>query len=113
MEKEMEEQVSEEEVQRPGISDRLRGVAGRVSERATGTADTITGVRFRQQFEDFTEAVTTAVVGVHRDQAEMRERMDGLGTGGKPRSTPLPLIVFGAIAVLALVLSVVALARTF
>ena len=85
MEKEMEEQVSEEEVQRPGISDRLRAVAGRVSERAIGTADTVTGVRFRQQFEDFTEAVTTAVVGVHRDQAEMAGADGSTGNGWETR----------------------------
>ena len=28
-----------------------------------------------RRFEEFTDATTTAVIGVHRDQAELRERL--------------------------------------
>ena len=34
----------------------------------------MTGADIRR-FEEFTETATTAVVGVHRDQAELRERL--------------------------------------
>ncbi len=63
---------------RPGIGDRLRETVRATGEGITGTADTITGVQFRRQFEDFTDAVTTTVVGVHRDQEKLQERTDKL-----------------------------------
>ncbi len=83
---------------RHGIGRRLREAVGGGGEMVTGTADTVTGVQFRRQFEDFTDTVTTTVVGMHRDQAklgehqaELRERLNALEAAYKP-SDPTPLL---------------------
>ena len=106
-------EMQEGEVERLGIRNRLRQAVGAAGERAMGAADTVTGVRFRRQFEDFTDAVTTAVVGVHRDQADLRDRVERLETAKQPGGMPPLVIAFGIIAALALVLAIIALARTF
>lgn len=130
-----EEKTSEETQngpeEHPGIGSRLRGAIGATGERVTGTTDTITGVQFRRQFEDFTDAVTTAVVGVHRDQADLRERvndavegvhrgqselrqrMDTLQTPRETVRTSWAVWAFGIIAMLALIVGFIALVRTF
>ena len=142
-------ETGDDTARRPGLGDRLRDAVGSVGETVTGTADTITGLQFRKQFEDFTDAVTTAVVGVHRDQGDLRERVDELESARQSDPTPQqvaelqgrvdaleaagatperaakpekpgqanrrsPLTVaFGLVSVLALLLAILALARTF
>lgn len=149
------QETGDDAAKRPGWGDRLRDAVGSVGETVTGTADTITGLQFRQQFEDFTDAVTTAVVGVHRDQGDLRERVDELETARQADPTPQqvaelqarvdeleaarqaepaadgpermekpensgqssgksPLVIgFGLVSALALLLAILALARTF
>lgn len=142
-------ETGDDTARRPGLGDRLRDAVGSVGETVTGTADTITGLQFRKQFEDFTDAVTTAVVGVHRDQGDLRERVDALETARQADPTPQqvaelqgrvdslesadttperaakpeksgpakgrsPLVIaFGVVSVLALLLAILALVRTF
>ena len=126
-------EAQEDRPTKPRIGERFRESIRSAGESVTGTADTVTGVQFRRQFEDFTDVVTTAVVGVHRDQALLRERLEELEatdnvndisqqiaelrerleTSGKSnRPSPL-VIVFGIVSALALVLSIIALASTF
>ena len=127
------EEASDGATRNSGMGGRLQQAVGAVGERVTGTADTITGVQFRRQFEDFTDAVTTAVVGVHRDQADLRnelenarksdntpqqiaalrERQDRLETSSKSGGTSPLVIVFGVVATLALALGIIAVLRTF
>lgn len=115
---------------------RLRQGLGNAQERVVGTADTITGVEFRRQFEDFTDAVTTTVIGVHREQgalrerledleasiksddtsqqlAELKERQDKLETSSKSRGLSPFVVAFGILSILALALSIIAAIRTF
>ena len=66
-----EEQVEDES--RPGLLDRVGAVAS-TAKRHVSRAEVMSGADIRR-FEDFTEAATTAVVGVHRDQAELREQI--------------------------------------
>jgi len=142
-------ETGDDAARRPGLGYRLRDAVGSVGETVTGTADTITGLQFRKQFEDFTDAVTTAVVGVHSDQGDLRERVDALETDRQTDPTPQqvaelqgrvdaleaagatpervekpekpgqakgrsPLTVaFGVVSALALLLAILALARTF
>ena len=129
-------ETQDSDTRRPGIGDRLRETVRAAGEGVTGTADTITGVQFRRQFEDFTDAVTTAVVGVHRDQAELRNQLDELENARKSDNTPQQIaalrerqdrletsdksggisplvIVFGVVATLALALGIIAVLRTF
>lgn len=61
-------------VTEPGILDRAKGVIGSAKQRVRRSAEVMSGADIRR-FEEFTDAVTTAVVGVHRDQAELRERL--------------------------------------
>ena len=118
-----------------GIGGRLRGAAREARERITGTADVITGIQSRRQWEAFTDAVTRTVVGVHRDQEELRKAQDELETQYEAlrlesdamsleikahtlqlqdrRRLWFAVLGVGAIAVGALVLGMIALVRSF
>jgi FtsZ-binding cell division protein ZapB len=133
-EQEANSESQETETGRTGIWGSVRQGVRVARERAVGTADTITGVQFRRQFEDFTDAVTTTVVGVHRDQEELQERTDKLDsevievqrTQGELRERvdkleqnqkfilpPALVIAFGIMSGLALIIGVISLVRTF
>ena len=58
----------------PGILDRARGAIGSATRRARRSAEVMSGADIRG-FEEFTDAATTAIIGVHQDQAELRERL--------------------------------------
>ncbi len=58
----------------PGILDRAKGAIGSATHRVRRSAEVMSGADIRR-FEEFTDAATTAVIGVHRDQAELRERL--------------------------------------
>lgn len=125
------QETGDDAARRPGLGDRLRDAVGSVGETVTGATDTITGLQFRKQFEDFTDAVATAVVGVHRDQGDLRERVDALESARPAAAAELPekvakpeksgkakgrsplTIAFGMVSALALLLAILALARTF
>ena len=119
----------------PGIVDRAKGVVGSAKERVRRSAEVLSGADIRR-FEEFTDAVTTAVMGVHRDQVELRERtadaerlIDDLKSEQEALSSRLSRlersaqtrlgnskfsslspwgIAFGAISAVALLLSVIA-----
>ena len=82
-EPETSQEAPEESSGKAGIGERFRASIRSAGESVTGTADTITGVQFRRQFEDFTDAVTTAVVGVHQDQGALRGAIRGVGSIGQ------------------------------
>ena len=67
-----EEQVEDES--KPGIMGRAGAVARSAKRHVSRSAEVLSGADIRR-FEDFTEAATTAIVGVHRDQAELREQL--------------------------------------
>ena len=101
---------------------RFRDTFGAAREGVMGTVDTVTGVAFREQFEDFTDAVTTAVVGVHQDQAEVRDRLTRLEQRPESPTNPAPshpnaasrsAVAFGSVSVLALIVSFIALLKAF
>ena len=118
-----------------GVGSRIRGVARGAREKVTGAADTITGVQFRRQFEEFTDAVTRTVIGVHQDQSALRDAQADLEAKQadletqqtalraeqeklrqefeKFRDPRMLIFGFGAIALAALILSIMALWRTF
>ncbi len=118
-----------------GIGGRLRGAARGARERISGTADVITGVQSRRQWEEFTDAVTRTVIGVHRDQEELRkaqgeletqhealrEEFDTMHSESNAHSGQLldrrrlwfAVLGVGAVAVVTLVLSMIAFVRSF
>ena len=59
-----------------GAPESDRGVGGLMG-RAKGVLDTATGQDIRK-FEEFVETATTVLVGVHRDQQELRAEVTGL-----------------------------------
>ena len=56
-----------------GLFGGVRKLLGTTKEKVSGTTDMVTGKKLRQQLEDFTDVVSTAVIGVHRDQQAARE----------------------------------------
>ena len=79
------------------------------------TFDKATGAEFRRQFEEFTDAVTTSILGLHRDQSDLRDRLSHLESSKSVDLAPrfqqkfslLPLLL----SVLALILSIIALVK--
>ena len=59
---------------RPSVFERARGVMGSAKQQVSRSAEVLSGSDIRR-FDDFTDAATRAVVGVHRDQAELREHL--------------------------------------
>lgn len=58
-----------------GLLGSARGVVGSATEGVKRSADVMSGADIRR-FDDFTDAATTVIVGVHRDQSALRERID-------------------------------------
>ena len=69
------EQQAEDKGGRRGAFDRARGVIGAAQQQVSRSAEVLSGSDI-QKFDDFTDATTRAVVGVHRDQAELREHLE-------------------------------------
>jgi len=55
---------------------KLRRTYERARESVTEGVDKITGREFRRQFEEFTDAVTTSVLGIYRDGAVAKDRIE-------------------------------------
>ena len=68
-----EEQV-EDRAGRSGVFDRARAQSAPPSNRVSRSAEVLSGSDIRR-FDEFTDATTRAVVGVHRDQADLREHL--------------------------------------
>lgn len=64
-----------EQPSKRGLLGRARGVVGSATEGVKRSADVMSGADIRR-FDDFTDAATTVIVGVHRDQLALRERID-------------------------------------
>ena len=122
------------EESRGGTGDRLRGAARGARDRVAGTADAITGIQSRQRWEAFTDAVTRTVIGVHRDQEELRkaqaeletqhetlrQEFDAMHSEGSAHSGRYPdsqrlwfaVLGVGAVAAVALILGIIVLWRS-
>ena len=115
--------------ERRGIVDRARGVIGSARQRASRSADVMTGADIRR-FDEFTDATTRAVVGIHQDLSELREqfartqetvddvqkrqeslagRLDRLEQSDGRHANLTPWIVAVGVAAVALLLSITAL----
>lgn len=75
--------------------------------------DRLTGTEFRRQFEEFSNVVTTTVLGIHRDQAEISDRLARIEqTRPSGPSTNKQVIVTLGFSLVAVILGIVALLRT-
>lgn len=61
-----------------GEKGRLRKTIETARHRVQESVEKATGAQFRRQFEEFTDAVTTVSLGIHRDQAELGDRVSAL-----------------------------------
>ena len=57
---------------------KLRQGLDTTREKVSDVGNTVTGTKFRQQFEDFTDVVATTVIGVHRDQRAVKDSLTQL-----------------------------------
>ena len=78
--------------------------------------DRVTGTESRRQFEEFSSVVTTTVLGVHRDQSDLRQRVEELERMTQ-QMPPAPLvqkliICLVTLATAAIALAAIALIRT-
>jgi len=94
----------------------LRGTFDSARQAFTRSFDRLTGTEFRRQFEEFTNVVTTTVLGIHRDQSELRERLARVehSTQAEPSTRPNQKLVMWAfiLSLVAVILGVAALVRT-
>ena len=106
------EEQTESKGGRRGILGRVGGLIGSAKQKVSRSVDVMTGADILR-FDEFTDATTRAVVGVHQDLSELKEqverlteRIDQLEQSIRRRTSLIPWIV-GATAV-ALLLSIVA-----
>ena len=105
-----QERAPEEEATDSG---RLSGTFVSARQAFGRSFDRLTGAEFRRQFEEFSNVVTSTVLGIHRDQSELSDRLarieqtrpSNLSANNLVKAT----IVFSLAAV---ILGIVALLRT-
>ena len=75
--------------------------------------DRLTGADFRRQFEEFSNVVTTTVLGIHRDQSEFSDRLARIEQT-QPSGTPAKELVIATLvfSLIAVILGIIALLRT-
>lgn len=120
--KEKEEETGDKD--KPDILDRVGAAASAAKQSVQRSTEVMSGADIRK-FEDFTEAATTAIVGVHQDQAELREQLSRTEQSlhalqqeqatlrndiARVKHGPSPWVVAsGAVSIVALALGILAL----
>jgi hypothetical protein len=75
--------------------------------------DRLTGAEFRRQFEEFSNVVATTVLGVHRDQSELNERIARIEQSQRPSPSANKLVIATFVfSLVAVILGITALLRT-
>ena len=113
-----EENTAEESQDSLEDSEQQSGILGRFTSarRAFESSfERVTGAEFRRQFEEFSNVVSTAILGVHRDQSDLRDRLDSMESSQGEKSSAFSAIGKWTLAVslLALVIGLIALLRSF
>ncbi len=105
-----QQQVREEDSTESG---RLRGTFLSARQAFGKSFDQLTGAEFRRQFEEFSNVVTTTVLGIHRDHSELNDRLERIEQT-HPSSRPANKMVKATflLSLLAVILSIAALFRT-
>ena len=91
----------------------LRGTFRSARQAFARSLDRVTGAEFRRQFEEFTNVVTTTVLGIHRDQSELSDRLTRIEQI-QASSQPVNKLVIATLvcSLVAMVLGIAALLRT-
>ena len=105
-----QQRVPQEE---PTDSGRLSGTFVSVRQAFGRSFDRLTGAEFRRQFEDFTNVVTSTVLGIHRDQSELSDRLTRIEQTrpSNPSANKLVKATF-VFSLVGVILGIVALLRT-
>ena len=92
----------------------LRGTFLSARQAFGRSFDQLTGAEFRRQFEEFSNVVTTTVLGIHRDQLELSERLARIEQTqpSSSRSDNKMVKATFLLSLVAVILSVAALFRT-
>ena len=94
----------------------LRGTIDSARQAFARSFDRLTGAEFRRQFEEFTNVMATTVLGIHRDQSQLREKLARIehSTQAETTTTPVHKLVIWAFifSLVAVIVGVVALVRT-
>ena len=114
-----EERGTDEAGQKPS-GDGVSADSGRLGDtfisvrQAFGRSfDRLTGAEFRRQFEEFSNVVATTVLGIHRDQSELGQRVDKIEQAQPSSRLANKLLIATLLFSLgALILSLVAILRT-
>ena len=109
---------------KPGILDRVGAVGAAARQRVQRSTEVMTGADIRR-LEEFTETATRVVIGVHQDQAELREQLAAKEQSihalrqnqaalrddlARVKHGPSPWVVAsGAVSIIALAVSILAL----
>ena len=115
----MSQEAKAQEKQAEDVAATQQGPVGRfqTARQAVGRSfDRVSGTESRRQFEEFSSVVTTTVLGVHRDQSDLRQRVEELERITE-QMPPAPLvqkliICLVTLAAAAVVLAAIALVRT-
>ena len=114
-----EERQPDESGQQPALEDESTD-SGRLGDtfvsarQAFGRSfDRLTGTEFRRQFEEFSNVVTTTVLGIHRDHSEFQDRLERIEQS-QSSSPPANKLVIATLvlALVAVILGIIALLRT-
>ena len=94
-------------------SGRFRGTFVSARQAFGRSFDQLTGAEFRRQFEEFSNVVTTTVMGIHRDQSELKDRLARIEQTqpSSPSANKLVIATF-VFSLVALILGIAALLRT-
>ena len=105
-----QQQAPEDE---PTDSGRLSGTFISARQAFGRSFDRLTGTEFRRQFEDFSNVVTSTVLGIHRDQSELSDRLTKIEQTrpSNPSANKLVKATF-VFSLVAVILGSVALLRT-
>ena len=100
-------QAPEEEATDTG---RLRGTFVSAHQAFGRSFDRLTGAEFRRQFEEFSNVVTSTVLGIHRDQSELSGRLARIELTQSSNTSASKLVIAAFVfSLVAVILGIVAL----
>ena len=94
-------------------SERLSGIFVSARQAFGKSFDRLTGAEFRRQFEEFSNVVTSTVLGIHRDQSELSDRLARIEQTRPSNASANKLVKATLVfSLVALILGIVAVLKT-
>ena len=92
-----------------GVERRAQGRIRSVRQVVGNSLDNLTGVEARRQSEEFTNAVTTSVLGIHRDLLALSDRVTQVEQSQSQKITEPTSIISTAAVILSLIAIILSL----